>query len=147
MQIGTLANEASVGVETIRFYERKGLIARPLRPRDGGFRSYPPETADRIRFIRHAQELGFTLKEVGELLSLSADPDTNCANVREHAQAKLQDVNLKIESLISIRSALEALVAACPGKGKALRVCSILNALAVPGSDPPADPPKLETRR
>lgn len=136
MQIGTLANEAGVGVETIRFYERKGLIAQPQRPRDGGFRSYPSETVDRIRFIRNAQVLGFTLKEAGELLSLSADSDTNCANVRDHAQAKLQDVSLKIESLVSIRSALEALVAACPGKGKALRFCSILNTLAVGENDP-----------
>ena len=144
MQIGTLANEAGVGVETIRFYERKGLITRPPKPRDGGFRSYPSEIVDRIRFIRHAQELGFTLKEAGELLSLSADPDTKCANVREHAQAKLQDVKLKIESLISIRSALEALIAACPGKGKALRRCSILNALAILGSDLPSDSTKVE---
>ncbi len=147
MQIGTLANAAGVGVETIRFYERKGLIARPARPRDGGFRSYPPETADRIRFIRRAQELGFSLKEAGELLSLRADPATKCAEARDHAQAKHRDVTLKIESLNSIRSALEALIAACPGKGTALRRCSILNALAVPGSDLPADPPKGGQRR
>lgn len=135
MQIGTLANEAGVGVETIRFYERKGLIARPPRPRDGGFRSYPSETVDRIRFIRHAQELGFSLKEAGELLSLRADPSTECTDVREQARVKLEEVNQKVAHLQKIAAALRDLIAACPGKG-ALQECSILTALSIQENEP-----------
>lgn len=128
MTIGRAARAAGVGIETIRFYERKGLIARPLKPRDGVYRLYPPETIARIRFIRAAQGLGFSLAEIGELLSLSADPRTQCGTVRKRAEAKLADVDARIARLEAMRSALEALIAACPGGGKALRHCSILAA-------------------
>jgi MerR family mercuric resistance operon transcriptional regulator len=129
MQISTVAKRAGVGVETVRFYERRGLITQPRRPLDGGFRDYPAEIVDRIRFIRQAQDLGFALKEVDELLSLRSDPSTDCADVRERARAKLEEVNQKIVRLIAIRSALEGLVDACPGQGPAARCCSILGAL------------------
>ena len=128
MTIGTLARRANVGVETVRFYERRGLIARPPRPAAGGFRHYPEETVGRIRFVRQAQELGFTLSEIGELLALRADPEGDCADVRESAIAKLQDVESKIARLQRIGAALTAVIAACPGRG-ALTSCSILEAL------------------
>lgn len=130
MKIGELARTAGVGVETVRFYERKGLIARPPRPRDGTFRSYPAETALRIRIIRQAQELGFSLKEAADLLALEADPAADCSAVRDRARAKIEAVDAKMEKLAAIRAALEQLVAACPGRGAALRRCSILNALS-----------------
>ena len=128
MTIGRLARKAGVGVETIRFYERKGLIEQPPRPRDGGYRVYPEETAHRIRFIRQAQELGFSLREVQDLLSLHADPESDSADVRARAAAKLAEVSRKITELERIRGALEDLIAACPGRG-ALRNCSIMETL------------------
>lgn len=128
MTIGRLARKARVGVETIRFYERKGLIEQPRRPRDGGYRVYPEETAHRIRFIRQAQELGFSLREVEDLLSLRADPESDSADVRARAAAKLAEVKRKITELERIRAALEDLIAACPGRG-ALRNCSIMETL------------------
>ena len=128
MTIGRLARKARVGVETIRFYERKGLIEQPRRPRDGGYRVYPEETAHRIRFIRQAQELVFSLREVQDLLSLRADPESDSADVRDRAAAKLAEVKRKITELERIRAALEDLIAACPGRG-ALRNCSIMETL------------------
>lgn len=128
MWISEAANKAGVGVETIRFYERRGLIEQPRKPEGIGFRVYPPETVDRIRFIRQAQEIGFSLREVEELLALRADPLADCADVRAQAKAKLEEVGRKIARLEEIRGALEELIAACPGSG-ALRACSILEAL------------------
>lgn len=128
MTIGKAARKAGVGVETIRFYERRDLIKQPPRPAGAGFRLYSEETVRRIRFIRQAQELGFSLREIAELLSLQADPGTDCADVRERATVKLDEVDRKIARLESIRSALEEVIAACPGRG-ALRACSILAAI------------------
>lgn len=134
MTIGRLARKAGVGVETIRFYERKGLIEQPRRPRETGYRVYPEETAHRIRFIRQAQELGFSLREVQDLLSLRADPESDSADVRARAAAKLAEVKRKITELERIRAALEDLIAACPGRG-ALRNCSIMETLRA-GEEP-----------
>ncbi len=128
MTIGKAARKAGVGIETIRFYERRGLIAQPPKPRDAGFRVYPEQTVQRIRFIRQAQELGFSLREIDELLSLRADPSADCSDVRERAAAKLEEVDRKMEQLGQIRAALNELIAACPGTG-ALRACSIMEAL------------------
>lgn len=128
MTISKAARKAGVGIETIRFYERRGLIVQPPKPRDAGFRVYPEQTVQRIRFIRQAQELGFSLSEIDELLSLRADPSTDARDVRERATAKLEEINRKLGRLEQIRTALEALIAACPGTG-ALRVCSIMEAL------------------
>lgn len=133
MRISALARLAEVGIETVRFYEREGLIDRPARPAHGGFRSYPAETAQRIRFIRQAQGLGFSLKEVGDLLSLRTDPAADCGEVRARAQEKLEDVNRKIARLSAIQGALQELIWSCPGRGVAARRCSILEALDAVG--------------
>lgn len=127
LTIGQVAAAAEVGVETVRFYERKGLIAQPPKPQHG-FRSYAPETIEQIRFIREAQDLGFTLRESAELLALRADPDADCASVRAQAEAKLAEVEAKARRLDAIRDALETLIAACPGTGS-ITACSILDAL------------------
>ncbi len=128
MTISKAARAAGVGIETIRFYERNGLIEQPPKPAFGGFRVYPAETVRRVRFIRQGQDLGFSLREIEELLSLRADPAADCSDVRERATAKREEVDRKIAHLERIRGALEELIAACPGRG-ALRVCSILGAL------------------
>ncbi|MFQ5716940.1 MAG: MerR family transcriptional regulator [Nitrospinales bacterium] len=132
MTISKVAKKAGVGVETVRFYERKGLVQQPPKPSGGGYRIYPEEAVERIRFIRQAQELGFSLREIEELLSLRTDPATHCADVRERAQAKLDEVRRKVAQLNRIQAALEQLIAACPGRG-ALQLCSIIEAIEAPG--------------
>jgi MerR family copper efflux transcriptional regulator len=133
LTIGALAKEAGVGVETVRFYERRGLVRRPVRPR-GGYRSYPEEAVAQIRFIRNAQGLGFTLQEVKDLLALRVTAGTSCAAVRSRAAAKAADVKRRVADLERIRVALERLVAVCPGRG-AIAGCTILEALDSPDLD------------
>lgn len=128
MTIGKVAQAVGVGVETIRFYERRGLIEQPSRPAAGGYRIYSDETVRRVQFIRRAQELGFSLREIAELLSLRTDHDSDAREVRQRATAKLQDVERKIERLQHIRRGLVTLLDRCPGEGP-LRCCSIIDAL------------------
>lgn len=129
MTIGHAARHAGVGVETIRFYERRGLIKQPPKPVGSGFRVYPEETLQRIRFIREAQEIGFSLREIDELLALRANPAADSSDVRKRAIEKRIEVEQRIARLERIHSALEELISACPGKGT-LRRCSIMEALA-----------------
>ncbi|OAF12437.1 MerR family transcriptional regulator [Bradyrhizobium centrolobii] len=132
MTISRAAEQAGVGIETIRFYERRGLIERPLRPRSGGYRVYEGAVVERIRFIRQAQDLGFSLREILELLSLRADPATDCSDIRAQAMTKRREVDRRIAKLQQMRSALDQLIGTCPGGG-ALRACTIIDALAGPG--------------
>lgn len=127
LTIGQVARRAGVGVETIRFYEREGLVDDPPRLASG-YRQYPPETVARIRFVRRAKELGFTLKEIKELLSLRASPRSRCADVRQRAEAKIEDMQQKIRDLQKMKKALKQLAAACDGRGPVTE-CPILEAL------------------
>lgn len=129
LTIGRAARAACVNVETIRFYERRGLVPQPRKPRDG-YRLYAPETVERIRFIRKAQEIGFSLREIEELLSLRTHSNADCADVRERAEAKIAEVERKIAELERMRAALEKVKASCPGRG-ALTGCTILEALQI----------------
>lgn len=129
MTIGKAAEMAGVGVETVRFYERRRLISQPLKPIGGGYRHYPEATVERIRFVRQAQELGFSLREIGELLALRADPDADSSDVKAQAETKLDEVIEKIVRLEEIRGALETVIAACPGRGPTA-ACSILEAMS-----------------
>jgi MerR family copper efflux transcriptional regulator len=129
LTIGRVAEHAGVGIETVRFYERRGLIKQPPRPRSGGFRFYDEGVVERIRFIRQAQELGFSLREIKELLALRADPAADCSDVRMQAVIKREEVTRKIRQLRQIQAALDALITSCPGGG-ALRTCTIIEALA-----------------
>jgi MerR family copper efflux transcriptional regulator len=140
LTIGAVAKRAGVGVETVRFYERRGLVRRPARPR-AGYRAYPEDAVARIRFIRNAQALGFSLQEINALLDLRVTAGTSCAAVRSRASAKLADVKRRQADLDRIRVALEKLVAACPGRG-GLITCTILEALdsPAPGIPPRAAP-------
>lgn len=127
LTIGRLARQAGVGVETIRFYEREGLIAQPDR-RPSGYRQYQPDVVRRVRFIRHAKELGFTLKEIQELLELRVDPRSTCEDVRKRAQAKVADIEKRIASLDRMKTALVRLGRRCRGKGPTSE-CPILEEL------------------
>lgn len=140
LTIAKAARQAGVGVETIRFYERRGLIEQPRKPQGSGFRLYSPEQIKRIKFIRQAQQIGFSLHEIQELLSLRADPNADCSMVRGQAVVKLDEVERKIDQLRQIRAALEALIAVCPGKG-GLQACTILDTLVGPahGQVPPIE--------
>ena len=122
-----MANRAGVGVETIRFYEREGLIEEPAR-RDSGYRIYPADTVDRLRFIKRAKELGFSLKEIKELMGLRLAPGATCGQVKRRAEAKIGDIEDKIRSLQRMKQALQKLTAACGGKGSTSE-CPILDAL------------------
>lgn len=130
LTIGRVANLADVGVETIRFYERQGLIEEPPR-RASGYRQYPAGAVARIRFIRKAKELGFSLREIKELLTLRLDPHTTCGDVRKRAEEKLGDIRAKIAALEGMRVALERLAAACDGEAS-VSDCPILEALEEP---------------
>lgn len=128
MRIGEVASESGVGVETVRFYEQQGLVAQPPRPKTGGYRDYPADAVRRIRFIRSAQQLGFSLVEVAELLELASGTAAQCVDVRRRAEVKRHEVQTKIDNLERIRQALDTLIDACPGKGPA-RTCSIIEAI------------------
>jgi MerR family transcriptional regulator, copper efflux regulator len=123
--IGALAKRAGVGIDTVRYYERAGLLA-PRTRLSSGYRRYGQLEVARLRFIRRAQALGFALKEISELLALSAKRDV--ARVKRSAQAKLADVERRIAELEKVRQGLATLIAACPGHGRAAD-CPILRAL------------------
>jgi Hg(II)-responsive transcriptional regulator len=124
---GQLAKRCDVGVETLRFYEREGLLAKPART-STGYRQYPAEAVERVQFIRRAQLLGFQLKDIKELLALRDDADANSGHVREKAVAKLADIDQRIKDLEAMKGELTRLVAACDGTGPAAH-CPILTAI------------------
>jgi MerR family copper efflux transcriptional regulator len=124
---GQLAGKAQVSVETVRFYERKGLLPRPPR-RESGYREYPPDAAARIQFIKRSKGLGFSLKEILELFSLRMDPDTTCGDVKKRADHKIADIEEKIRTLQEMKKALTKLVALCHGVGPTSQ-CPILELL------------------
>ncbi len=125
LTISQLARRAEVPIDTIRYYERAHLIAEPPR-RPSGYRQYPEDTVQRLRFIRRAKALGFTLEEIAELLSLSGK--RNVAAVKRSAELKLADVETRIVELSRIRDGLSQLIKTCPGHGRAEN-CPILSAL------------------
>ncbi len=127
MTIGKLAQRAGVGVETIRFYERKGLIETPLRTASG-YRQYSEAVVRRLQFIRRAKELGFTLNEIMELLSLKTSAGVTCASVKQKAEKKIADIDGKLRSLRRMKRALVDLTQTCNGDSS-LDECPILNAM------------------
>lgn len=132
MTIGKLAEQCGIGVETVRYYERRGLIADPQRT-ESGYRRYPPEAVDRIRFIVSAKELGFTLNEISELLSISTegagiDGAVDCESVRSLAVEKRSDVERRLRMLENIRRTLDELIGACE-RNEATGSCPIIRSL------------------
>ncbi|GAB4374336.1 MAG: helix-turn-helix domain-containing protein [Acidobacteriota bacterium] len=124
---GRLARRAGVNLQTIRYYERRGLLDPPPRT-ESNYRVFPPDAVARLRFIRRAQELGFTLEEIRELLSLRASPRANCESVRRRALEKMQEIDRRVGMLRRMKRALASLVHQCEGRRPATD-CPILAAL------------------
>lgn len=125
--IGALARASGVGVTTLRYYERAGLLPKPARS-DSNYRLYPAATAARIRFIRRAQQLGFTLAEINELLGLRVSARATCADVRTRAEAKVADIEARIRSLRRMSRALAKLAEEC-GQPHPACACPLLDRL------------------
>ncbi len=128
LTIGEVAKRAAVAVDTVRFYEKEGLLPTPPRARSSGYRQFTEDAVRRIRFLKRAKELGFSLKEAGELLTLRVDARTPCAQVRTRARDKLVEIEAKIADLDRVRAALEALARQCRGGGPTA-ACPFLDAL------------------
>lgn len=126
LTIGRLADEAGVNVETIRYYQRSGLLVAPGKPHSG-YRRYPSSAAKRVRFIKRAQALGFTLEEISGLLEL--DEVVDCAATRELAENKLQLIERKLAELTAMRKVLAKLTRECGAQGGPA-ACPIIHALA-----------------
>jgi MerR family copper efflux transcriptional regulator len=124
MTVGTLAKQAGVKIDTIRYYERRGLLPKPPRT-NSGYRTFTHASVERLSFIKQAQALGFTLTEVKQLLALRLTPGMACTDVRKRAQARMADIEEKINSLHAMKRALQQLVSACTADGPASE-CSFL---------------------
>lgn len=127
LTIGRLARGAGVNLETVRYYERRGLLPRPPRS-PSGYRLFPVEATRRLRFIRRAQGLGFSLGEIRELLSLRISASARSTDVRRRAEAKIADIDAKIRSLDSMKKTLRKLTNSCEACGP-IAECPILESL------------------
>jgi len=128
LTIGGLAREAGVHVETVRYYERRGLLKQPAS-RNGAFRIYPTEALRQLRAIKHLQAVGFSLEEIRELLALRQDERVKCGDVLARVEAKLDEVEGAIENLVAIKSFLQKTISAAPGKVLPASECPILDVL------------------
>ncbi len=127
MTIGQVADRLDVSVQTLRYYEREGLL--PHLPRsDAGYRLFDEEVLKRVAFIKHAQEVGFSLREIGELLSLRADPDGSCRDIQRCDEEKIGQLQDRLARLRSMKRTLENLVTLCTS-GLPATACPILEAL------------------
>jgi Zn(II)-responsive transcriptional regulator len=131
MTIGQLARLAGVKTQTIRFYEAEGLMPEPAR-RASGYRQYSSDMLQRVRFIRAAKDVGFTLEEIGELLALRVRRGESCAGVRRRAQAKVADIDAKLAQLTRMRRILARMISSCSGR-RAIEDCVILEAIEARG--------------
>jgi MerR family copper efflux transcriptional regulator len=128
LSIGEVARSTGVGVETVRFYEKEDLIREPMR-RESGYRQYSREVIPRIRFIKRSRELGFSLREIKELLSLRMDPSTTCNDFRKRVEVKTAEIDEKIRDLQKMTAALEHLKQACENNPPTATECPFLDAL------------------
>ncbi len=129
--IGQVAKQSGVSVETVRYYEKEGLLEVPER-KESGYRQFKGDTIARLSFIQQAKKLGFSLKEIGELLSITSDANTVCNDVKQLSQDKLVDIEKKIKMLQQMRKSLKKLIDVCPGQAP-INDCPILDALQKKG--------------
>ena len=134
LTIGKLAKQMGIGVETLRYYERRGLV-EPQSRTSSGYRMYDNDARRRLRFIRRAQTLGFSLDEVSELLSLSDRPSESAEEVKRLAREKIEDIEMRIRDLERMKTALSELEEQCPGHAGTTAECPILAALNLGGTE------------
>ena len=127
IKIGEVAERSGVNLQTIRYYEREGLLPKPPRL-ESGYRMFPESIVRRVRFIKRAQQLGFSLSEIGDLLAIQLDTTRDCVDVQRLAKAKVADIDERIATLRRMRRVLSGLVDACPGCGPA-QECPILESI------------------
>ena len=127
LTISRLARLGGVNLETIRYYEREGLLPRPPRTR-AGYRIFPTDAARRLRFIKRAQQLGFSLTEIRDLFTLRLKPGTKRDQIRARAEAKMSDIEQKIQTLVAMKQALGLLTMQCSACGP-ITECPILESL------------------
>lgn len=127
LTIGKVAGRAGVKIDTLRYYERQGVLAPPKRT-GSNYRVYTEDAVRRVRFVKRAQELGFSLAEIKDLLELRVSDTASCADVRDQALAKVADLEGKIRSLEAMRRVLTKLADECSGQGP-LSACPVLDAL------------------
>ena len=127
MRTGQVAEQAQVNVETLRYYERRGLLPEPAR-RESGYRVYGPDAVHTVRFIKRAQELGFSLRDAESLLALAAGGPESCDAARELADEKAAELDRRIADLLSMRESLGRLAATC-AKPRAERECPLLQSI------------------
>ncbi len=127
LKIGEVAERGGVNLQTIRYYEREKLLPEPPRL-PSGYRIFPEQTVYRILFIKRAQELGFSLAEIRDLLSIRIDAKKECSDVKRLAKAKIADIDEKIRTLESMKRVLSGLAKLCPGRGPSSE-CPILDSL------------------
>ncbi len=135
LTIGKVAKQAGIGVETIRFYERRGLLEEPPR-NDSGYRQYPPEAVVKLRFIKKAKQLGFSLKEIEELIALRHKQDATCGDIKAQAEERINNIEERIRDLSKMKEALVELTRQCSGNKGPVTECPILTALEPTGEDP-----------
>lgn len=126
--IGKLAEKSGVGAETIRYYERMALLPLPDRS-PSGYRQYGDDSVKRLKFIKEAQALGFTLQEIEELTNLTEDDTTDCHQINQVARDKIAEIDAKILHLQKMRSALAVLAERCPADEQPLSECHIIHHL------------------
>jgi Zn(II)-responsive transcriptional regulator len=129
--IGQVAKQSGVSVETVRYYEKEGLLEVPER-KESGYRQFKGDAIARLSFIQQAKKLGFSLKEIGELLSIKSDANTVCNDVKQLSQEKLVNIENKIKMLQRMRKSLKKLIDVCPGQAP-INDCPILDALQKKG--------------
>lgn len=128
MLIGELAKKADVSIDTIRYYEREGLI-EPVAVRESGYREFDKSSVEMIRFVVRAKDLGFSLKEIRNLLTLKDNPDTTCGEIKALAENKLAGVMAKIKTLQTMKKDLTGLLSACADTAASVNSCPIVDAL------------------
>jgi MerR family Zn(II)-responsive transcriptional regulator of zntA len=129
MKIGQLAKVVGIEIQTLRYYESQGLLSKPVRL-ENGYRDYPASTVSSLNFIKKAKLVGFTLKEIKDLLAIQVTKDEHtCQEVKHFTQTKLHEISHKITELLAIKSALKKIHASCCGGNETAAHCSILSAL------------------
>jgi len=130
LTIGQVAKKTNVNIETIRYYESLGVLPKPHRNPNSGYRQYKENTIERLNFILNAKELGFSLKEIKQLFALRIKSNTTCGDIKTRAENKIKEIEEKIKTLQRMKKALNKLSSQCKGKGP-VGDCPIIDAFSV----------------